>query len=147
MNASVVDSNSDSLKTAYEKNAALFPTKTKYRILLAEDTEMLQIAINGLLTERMGHTVVWAQNGQEAVDEMLKSEKEPFDVIIMDNNMPEMSGIEAAQKIRAKVGNFVKIYFWSDGLLPKKAEGLFEKERFSKPARFRELEPLFLKKS
>ena len=70
----------------------------KLRILLAEDHPVNQkLAV--LLLSRLGHEVVVAQNGQEAVEMSLA---EPFDLILMDMQMPVMGGIEATQAIRQR---------------------------------------------
>jgi two-component system, sensor histidine kinase and response regulator len=71
------------------------------RILLAEDNEInQQIAIE--LLESEGATVKVANNGSVAV-EILSSgpQPPPFDVVLMDLQMPEMDGYHATTKIRA----------------------------------------------
>jgi len=45
----------------------------------------------------MGHSIVVASNGQEAV---AKFEEDEFDLILMDGQMPVMDGLEAARTIR-----------------------------------------------
>jgi len=67
------------------------------RILLAEDSLVNQKLAIGLL-ERAGHKVVPVNNGREAVA-MFRSQ--PFDLVLMDVQMPEMDGFEAAAAIRA----------------------------------------------
>ena len=67
-----------------------------WRVLLAEDTPVNQTLATLLLT-RMGHEVTVANNGQEAVDAFASGE---FDLVLMDIQMPEMSGIEATLAIR-----------------------------------------------
>lgn len=68
------------------------------RILLAEDNIVNQlIAIRAL--ERFGHKVTVAGNGLEAV---ALFDREQFDLILMDIQMPEMGGFEATAKIRER---------------------------------------------
>jgi signal transduction histidine kinase/DNA-binding response OmpR family regulator len=74
------------------------PGARPLRILLAEDNVVNQrMAIR--LLEKAGHSVVLAGNGKEALQAV---EREPFDVILMDVQMPEMGGFEAAAFIRAR---------------------------------------------
>ncbi|HTY89371.1 MAG TPA: response regulator, partial [Candidatus Acidoferrum sp.] len=71
------------------------------RILLAEDNDInQQIAVE--LLEGAGATVQIANNGREAVEILSNGpQPPPFDVILMDLQMPEMDGYQATAKIRA----------------------------------------------
>ena len=68
----------------------------RLRILLAEDHPVNQKVATRLL-ERMGHTVKVAPNGMIAV-ELFRSF--PYDVILMDGQMPLLSGVGATAEIR-----------------------------------------------
>jgi len=71
------------------------------RILLAEDNVVNQKVASKIL-ERMGYRADLASNGLEAVQAV---ERQTYDVILMDVQMPEMDGVEATTKIRAQFGD------------------------------------------
>ncbi len=73
-------------------------TDVVYKILLADDNPV-NLDLTARLLKKRGHEISTAENGQEAVDCFLEKY---FDVILMDLEMPVMSGIEAARQIRAK---------------------------------------------
>jgi CheY-like chemotaxis protein len=66
--------------------------------LLAEDSLVNQKLAVGLLENR-GHTVTVTNNGKEAV---AAQESQPFDLVLMDVQMPDMDGIEATALIRRR---------------------------------------------
>jgi CheY-like chemotaxis protein len=68
------------------------------RVLLAEDNAVNQRLAVRLLTKR-GHHVTVAGTGREAVDAITR---DLFDVVLMDIQMPDMSGLEATAEIRAR---------------------------------------------
>lgn len=70
------------------------------RILLVEDNAVNAALAARLLTKR-GHTVLRACNGREAVDAFDK-QRQGFDLVLMDIQMPEMNGYEATKAIRKK---------------------------------------------
>jgi two-component system sensor histidine kinase/response regulator len=68
------------------------------RVLLAEDNAVNQrLAVK--LLEKRGHSVVVAGNGSEALAAM---DKQDFDLVFMDVQMPEMDGLEATAAIRGQ---------------------------------------------
>nr|WP_320190527.1 ATP-binding protein [uncultured Desulfobacter sp.] len=67
------------------------------RLLLAEDDEMNRIVAENLLKKMNIADIQIAENGQEAVDLFKASQ---FDLILMDGQMPVMSGLDAAMNIR-----------------------------------------------
>jgi two-component system sensor histidine kinase/response regulator len=70
--------------------------RRQFRILLAEDNPVNQVVAVRLL-EKNGHTVTVAENGRIALDIW---QRQPFDLILMDVQMPEMDGLQATQAIR-----------------------------------------------
>ncbi|MGC9971737.1 MAG: response regulator [Bryobacteraceae bacterium] len=68
------------------------------RILVAEDNPVNQTVARRTL-EKQGHTVVVADNGRRALEVF---ESGPFDLILMDVQMPEMDGFEAVAAIRER---------------------------------------------
>jgi PAS domain S-box-containing protein len=71
-------------------------------VLVAEDNEINALLMRSLLT-RLGHHAVIATNGASALESWLaaKSAGTPYDLVLMDVQMPELDGIETAKRIRA----------------------------------------------
>jgi CheY-like chemotaxis protein len=82
------------LETAVKEDR--FPSIAPRRILLAEDSRVNQMVALGFL-KKWGHQAVVAKNGKEAVELW---QHEPFDLILMDMQMPEMDGYDATAAIR-----------------------------------------------
>jgi signal transduction histidine kinase/ActR/RegA family two-component response regulator len=76
--------------------AGILALSTSLRILLAEDNLVNQRVAMTMLG-KMGHRITLATNGLEALEQWRKSD---FDLILMDVQMPEMTGLEATTQIR-----------------------------------------------
>jgi signal transduction histidine kinase/CheY-like chemotaxis protein len=89
--------------TAARSDARPMPAKrSPVRVLLAEDQEEIRM-LTKLQLERRGHHVVAVGNGQQALDAL---KREPFDVALLDEDMPQMTGLETMRVIRGRPNDF-----------------------------------------
>ncbi len=79
--------------------------KLDAHILIAEDNKTNQILI-GLLVDELGLTYKIVNDGNEAV---VMFGEEKFDLVLMDENMPNLNGVQAMQKIHSLYGDSVPI--------------------------------------
>jgi PAS domain S-box-containing protein len=77
------------------------PRQVRLRVLVAEDTPTSQMVIR-LMLERLGHSVRVVNDGAQAVSAFFE---EPFDLVLMDVQMPHMDGYAATQAIVARAGS------------------------------------------
>lgn len=69
------------------------------RILVVDDEPLLAKATRQML-ERLGYEVDWRSNGIEALDVFKRrSEEKPFDLVIIDPTMPQLTGVDLAREL------------------------------------------------
>jgi len=111
------------------------------RVLLAEDSPINQRVVTAML-ENAGHRVVVVDDGEKAV---ARSAEECFDVILMDVQMPRLSGLEATVQIRQREAG-TGVHLPIVGLTANAMQGAREEclaagmdDYLAKPVRQREL--------
>ena len=87
----------EAIRSVTPKNAPREDRQRNLSILLAEDNLVNQEIIEAMLVSR-GHRVTLVEDGSAAVDAF--SEHDPFDLILMDLQMPGMDGLAATTAIR-----------------------------------------------
>ena len=78
--------------------ASLDPARRQLRVLLVDDN-MVNQRLAARLLEKRGHTVVTVASGREALDTL---ERDRFDLVIMDVQMPDVDGLTATGIIRER---------------------------------------------
>src|SRR5207244_12159112 len=115
-------------------------TRSALRILLAEDNAMNQKVALRLL-ERLGYRADVANNGLEAIEAL---EQQPYDVVLMDVQMPQLDGLDATRRIceRWPAESRPHIIAMTANALPEDREACFASgmnDYVAKPIRAEEL--------
>ena len=116
------------------------------RVLVAEDLEMNRLLVQ-LILSNYGIDAEFAENGLEAVD---KHKQNPYDVILMDVNMPVMNGMDATKLIRERLRSNVPIIALTANALAGDEEKFLESGMdgyLTKPLDEQALEAILLKYS
>lgn len=69
------------------------------RVLVVDDSQIMRKIISGALRKLKINDIAEASNGQEAIDALTKDSS--IGLVLMDWNMPMMTGIEAVKQLRA----------------------------------------------
>lgn len=118
---------------------------SKLRILVVDDSISNRKLLCRLLSNK-GHVNSQAEDGSVAVEMVMEAERDgkPFDLVLMDYEMPTMTGPEAARKIRGH-GSDVFIVGVTGNLMPEDVNYFHECGAgaiLSKPFRMSELDDL-----
>ncbi|MFB9266090.1 response regulator [Bradyrhizobium erythrophlei] len=91
----------EALAVAAPAMAQAAPSKRGLSILVAEDNEINALLMRSLLG-RLGHKATITTNGEEALESWLsaKSAGTPYDLVLMDIQMPRLNGVETTKRIR-----------------------------------------------
>jgi CheY-like chemotaxis protein len=102
----------------------------KPRVLIVDD-DFIVVEVLRRILEGTGYTAVTAYDGQEAIERF--QQEGPFDLVILDGQMPRLDGLEAAQFIRA-ANDTVPILFTSgSSYLNERAESIPHVRIYPKP--------------
>jgi CheY-like chemotaxis protein len=94
-------SKSQKIRLPRRPQHSLTKASQSLHVLLAEDNALNQKLVVRLL-EKRGHKVTVAANGREALDAFNRNAHEPFDLLIMDVQMPDIGGLQATAIIRER---------------------------------------------
>ena len=96
--AQSINTNGSNIATLAEHYTKVSGGSKILRILVAEDNLVNQQVIGGVL-RHAGHNVQIANNGEKALD-ILNEDLDNIDMLIVDMNMPEVSGIDVVKSLR-----------------------------------------------
>jgi two-component system, cell cycle response regulator DivK len=104
----------------------------KDKTILVADDDLINFKLMNYMLKKTGANIVWAKNGQEAVS---ATRNDKFDAILMDVQMPVMSGTDAARQIREENKDvpIIILSAYSSNELKKWAEQNGTTEYLNKP--------------
>jgi CheY-like chemotaxis protein len=102
MASSLGDAKSSSTSSSVSSSSSSSTTSSssldrpKSKVLIVDDSPTA-LKVMGRMVQRLGHEVVMAVDGMEALDKLRTLS---FDIVLMDINMPKMNGLQAAHEFR-----------------------------------------------
>ena len=125
---SAMDNGRPSAESLYEAEQSP-ELQEAIRILVVDDNAINQ-TVTGHQLMRLGYRADFANNGRDAVDAL---QRQPYDIIFMDEQMPIMDGIEATKIIRGsqlarapRIPRHLRIIALTANVLPAERERLLE---------------------
>lgn len=120
-------------------DAHLFSTSKAWRILVAEDNEVNKLIIKKYLSRMHWADTVIVSDGVEAMNEY---ERSSFDIVLLDQSMPRMSGDEVTRAIRDKDEHQIIISLSANAMLMHQQYfmSIGMNDHISKPIDFKVLE-------
>ena len=100
MQVDIMDTASKEQATATRDIPTLAPLPQKLKVLVVEDNNINALVAQSFC-QRMGYNVTLAKDGYQAISIL---RQESFDLILMDNHMPNMDGLSATRIIRQQLG-------------------------------------------
>ncbi|GAL13386.1 sensor histidine kinase [Vibrio astriarenae] len=95
---------------------------SNYRALVADDNNMNRIIAKGFL-DKLGIENETCSNGKEAIERL---ETGNFNLLIIDNHMPELSGVEAVTQVRDSGLDNLIIFGWTADIMQKSTRSFME---------------------
>jgi CheY-like chemotaxis protein len=110
----------------------------KRKVVLVDDDALIRSSFQIIMTRFGFEILATMADGRELVDSIDKMNPKP-DVIVMDERMPRMSGIEAAKIIRAKYPKISMVFVSADESAKEEAKRAGAKVFLKKPVRIGDL--------
>lgn len=93
------------------------------KVLIVDDSKPILMMVSEILTE-LGHEPLTAENGQIAFDMLTGGDQ--IDLVLLDWNMPVMSGIEFLEKNRAESAFSTPVFMMTTEKSPEKIQRALE---------------------
>jgi CheY-like chemotaxis protein len=133
-----IGKSSSSLEPVIANRSAETTTQIPLRILIAEDNPVNQTLAVRALT-KLGYETAVAENGLVAIKEL---QRQAYDIVLMDVQMPEMDGLEATRVIRQDQSSQPVIIAMTANAMKEDKEACLEAgmdDYISKPIRMEQL--------